>query len=384
MIGISKLYCGMTRPIDHLRYGQDAHRRPVVVWNTTRQCNLNCIHCYAQSSNKSYPNELTTDEAKVFVKDLADFGVPVLLFSGGEPLLRHDLFELARLATDSGIRCVLSTNGTLITPNTAQKLKAAGLSYIGVSIDGLRVTNDQFRGAAGTFDLAVAGIRNSMKADIKTGLRFTVTKYNYKDLPAIFDFIKSEGIPRACFYHLVYAGRGSTLVKNDLTHAQTRKFMDYILKKAEEFDKEGIDTEILTVDNHADGAYLYLKLKQKNEKNAEEALQLLKLNGGNSSGAGIACVDFNGFVHPDQFWRHYSLGNIRNRKFSEIWADNTEPLLNALRQRKDHLKGKCTRCRFLDICNGNFRVRAEAIHGDVWMPDPACYLKKNEIERNQE
>lgn len=379
MIGISKLYCGMTRPIDHLRYGQDAHRKPVVVWNTTRQCNLNCVHCYAQSSNKSYPNELTNDEAKALVKDLADFEVPVLLFSGGEPLLRHDLIELAQLASDSEIRCVLSTNGTLITPSIAQKLKTAGMSYVGVSIDGISETNDKFRGTKGAFELATAGIRNSMKAGIKTGLRFTVTKFNYKDIPAIFEFIESERIPRVCFYHLVYAGRASTIVKNDLSHSQTRKFMDYLLKKAEEFNKKGVDTEILTVDNHSDGAYLYMKLKEKDEKSADKAMQLLKLNGGNSSGMGIACVDFNGFVHPDQFWRHCSLGNIRDRKFSEIWNYNTEPVLKALRQRKAHLKGRCKTCRFLDICNGNFRVRAEAVYGDVWMPDPACYLTDKEI-----
>ncbi len=379
MIGISKLCCGVARPVDHLRYGEDVHQKPVVVWNSTRRCNLNCVHCYAQSSNQTYPNELTTEEAKTFIKDLADYGVPVLLFSGGEPLLRHDLVKLAKFGSDSGIRCVISTNGTLITPSAAQKLKTAGLSYVGVSIDGMIETNDEFRGVKGAFELARTGIRNSMKAGIKTGLRFTVTKYNFKDVAAIFDFIESEGISRVCFYHLVYAGRGSNMVENDLSHAQTREFMDYLLKKAEEFNDKGIDTEILTVDNHADGPYVYMKLKETDEKKAEEALRLLRTNGGNSSGEGIACVDFNGYVHPDQFWRHQSLGNIRDRKFSEIWKDDTDPLLKALRQRKTQLKGRCAACRFLDICNGNFRVRADAVYGDVWMQDPACYLTDEEI-----
>jgi radical SAM protein with 4Fe4S-binding SPASM domain len=379
MIGISKLCCGVIRPVDHLRYGKDAHQKPVVVWNSTRRCNLNCIHCYAQSSNKIYPNELTTEEAKTFIKDLADYGVPVLLFSGGEPLLRHDLVKLAKFTSDSGIRCVISTNGTLITTSAAQKLKTAGLSYVGVSIDGMSETNDIFRGVQGAFELARTGIRNSVKAGIKTGLRFTVTKYNFKDVPAIFDFIESENISRVCFYHLVYAGRGSNMVENDLSHTQTRDFMDYLLKKAEELNDKGIDTEILTVDNHADGPYVYMKLKETDEKKAEEALQLLRVNGGNSSGEGIACVDFNGYVHPDQFWRHHSLGNIRDRKFSEIWKGETDPLLKALRQRKTLVKGRCTACQFLDICNGNFRVRADAVYGDIWMPDPACYLTDMEI-----
>jgi radical SAM protein with 4Fe4S-binding SPASM domain len=340
------------------------------------------MHCYSKSENKTYQNELTTNEAKAFIRDLAEFGVPVLLFSGGEPLLRRDLFETAQLASDLGIRAVLSTNGTLITEAQAQRMKTAGFSYVGVSLDGIGETNDKFRGVHNAFDAAVQGIRNCIKAGVKTGLRFTVTKHNYKDVPEIFTFIENEGIPRVCFYHLAYVGRGSDIAKDDLTHQQTREFMDYVLVKTEEFHRKGRDTEILTVDNHADAAYVYLKLKEKDKKKAEEALQLLKLNKGNSSGTGIAGVDFEGYVHPDQFWQHYSLGTIRNRRFSEIWTDNSEPLLNALRNRTEHLKGKCRQCRFLDICNGNLRVRAEAVYGDIWAPDPACYLTDEEIKGN--
>jgi len=365
--------------MDHLRYGGAVHQKPVVVWNTTRRCNLHCVHCYSKSENKLYPNELTTNEAKAFVTDLAEFGIPVLLFSGGEPLLRNDLFEIARLASDNGIRPVLSTNGTRITENTAKQLKTAGFAYVGVSLDGIGETNNKFRGAERAFETAVAGIRNCLTASVKPGLRFTVTKHNFKDLPEIFNFIEAEKIPRACFYHLAYVGRGTAIANDDLTHEQTRDFMDYILTKTEEFHQKQLNTEILTVDNHADAAYLYLKLKEKNPKKAEDVLRLLKLNKGNSSGSGIGCVDSTGNVHPDQFWQHYSLGNIRERRFSEIWTVKSEPLLNALRNRKEHLEGKCSQCRFLDICNGNLRVRAEAIYNDVWASDPACYLTPEEI-----
>lgn len=382
MINITKLWCGIPGSMDHLRYGAETHRRPVVVWNSTRRCNLNCVHCYSRSENKMYSNELTTDEAKDFVKDLADFGVKVLLFSGGEPLLRQDLFEVARLASDQGLRPVLSTNGTLITETVALQLKKAGFSYVGISLDGIGETNNKFRGKEEAFELAVKGIRNCLKAEVKTGLRFTVTNYNFKDLPEIFQLIENEGIPRVCLYHLAYVGRGTTITKDDLTHKQTREFMDYVLSKAENFREKELNTEILTVDNHADAAYLYLKLKKKDPKKAEEALHLLRINGGNSSGTGIACVDFNGYVHPDQFWQHYSVGNIRNRRFSQIWTDNSEPLLNGLRNSKIHLGGRCAVCRFLDICNGNLRVRAEAVYGDIWAPDPACYLTDEEIKPN--
>ena len=259
-------------------------------------------------------------------------------------------------------------------------MKNAGFSYVGISLDGIGETNDKFRGKKEAFELAVEGIRNCLKAEVKTGLRFTVTNYNFKELPEIFRLIEEEGIPRVCLYHLAYVGRGTAITNDDLSHQQTREFMDYVLAKAENFQKKTLKTEILTVDNHADAAYLYLKLKKKDPKKAEEALKLLKLNGGNSSGQGIACVDFNGYVHPDQFWQHYSLGNIRNRRFSEIWTDNSEPLLGALRNRKSHLEGKCAGCGFLEICNGNLRVRAEAVYGDIWAPDPACYLTHEEIK----
>ena len=379
MLNITKLWCGIPGSMDNLRYGAAVHQKPVVVWNSTQRCNLHCIHCYSNSENITYPNELSTAEAKVLVLDLAEFGAPVLLFSGGEPLLRHDLFEVAQLATEKGIRAVLSTNGTLITQAVAERLKKVGFSYVGVSVDGMEETNNKFRGTPNAFQAAIKGIRNCNDAGVKPGLRFTVTKYNYVDLPKIFGLIEAEQIPRVCFYHLAYAGRGSKIVNDDLTHAQTRDFMDYVLRKAEEFHQKGLSTEILTVDNHADAAYLYQKLKEKNQARAQKVLELLKQNGGNSSGTGIGCVDAQGYVHIDQFWRHYALGNVRERKFSEIWTDNTQPMLNALRNRQSFLNGKCQNCRFLEVCNGNLRVRAEAVYGDVWAPDPACYLTNHEI-----
>jgi radical SAM protein with 4Fe4S-binding SPASM domain len=378
MLNITKLWCGAPGSMDSLRYSNVTHKKPVVVWNLTQRCNLHCIHCYSNSENKTYPDELSTAQGRCLIEDLAAFKVPVLLFSGGEPLMRSDLFELASLATRRGIRAVLSTNGTLITKEAAKKLKAAGFSYIGVSVDGIQETNNRFRGVPDAFQAAITGIRNCKAAGVKPGLRFTVTKYNFADLPKIFDLIETEQIPRVCFYHLAYAGRGSAIANDDLTHVLTREFMYYVLTKAEEFRHKHLNTEILTVDNHADAAYLYLKLKEKDPAQAQIVLELLKLNGGNSSGEGIGCIDAQGHVHPDQFWRHHTAGNVLERPFSEIWTDPAEPMLTALRNRKNHLTGKCAACQFLDICNGNLRVRAEAVYGDVWAPDPACYLTDEE------
>lgn len=391
MIGISKLYCGTVESSDALRYGRlssqlpshllqfSRDKRPVVVWNVTRRCNLKCVHCYAHAQDVSFANELTTAEGKVLIDDLVRFGVPVLLFSGGEPLVRPDLPELAAYAVEKGMRAVISTNGTLISPRTAQTLKQIGLSYVGISLDGMQAINDRFRGVAGAFKKALDGIKNCQAAGIKVGLRFTINKSNVSEIPGLFQLVEDMDIPRICFYHLVYSGRGSKLIEADLTHAQTRAAVNLIIDLTRALHAKGKPKEVLTVDNHADGPFLYLRLCQEDPRRAREVLQLLKMNQGNNSGIGIGCVSWDGAVHPDQFWRHYSFGNVRQRPFSEIWMDTSDPLMRKLKQKKKHMQGRCAACRWLDICAGNFKVRAEALTGDVWAPDPACYLTDDEI-----
>jgi Fe-coproporphyrin III synthase len=391
MIGISKLYCGTVEPGDVLRYGAESRRlpshllqfsadkKPVVVWNCTRRCNLRCVHCYSQSENKNYAGELSTAEGLTMLDDLARFGAPVVLFSGGEPLMRADLLELVQAAVDRDMRAVISTNGTLITEDMAAKLRGAKLSYVGVSLDGLHVVNDRFRGIAGAFDKALEGIRNCRRAGIKVGLRFTITNRNAGEVDGIFDLVRREDIPRICFYHLVYAGRGSTLREEDLDAAEARRVVDLIIDRTADLHREGRAVEVLTVDNHADGPYLYLRMLREKNPRAETVRQLLAMNGGNSSGSGIGCVSWDGTAYADQFWRHQPLGNIRERPFSQIWTDLSNPLLAKLKDKRPHLKGRCATCRFVDLCAGNFRVRAEAATGDLWAPDPACYLTDEEI-----
>jgi len=391
MIGISKLYCGTVEPSDALRYGRKSSdlpshllqfsrdKRPVVVWNVTKQCNLKCVHCYAHAKHLPADDELTTAQGKTLLDDLARFGVPVVLFSGGEPLVRPDLPELADYAVKKGMRAVISTNGTLITSQMAQTLKDIGLSYVGISLDGMEEIHDRFRGVKGAYRDALKGIENCKAVGIKVGLRFTINKANAKEIPAIFDLLEEMDIPRACFYHLVYAGRGSKLVEEDLSHAESRKVVDQIMDLTRKLHDKGKSKEILTVDNHADGPYLYLRLLKEDPRRAAEVLELLQMNEGNNSGRGIGCVSWNGEVYADQFWRHYSFGNIQKRPFSEIWTDLSEPLMGKLKEKKKYVKGRCAGCRWLDICGGNFRVRAEAVSDDVWAPDPACYLSDEEI-----
>ena len=390
MVGISKLYLGTVEVSDPLRYGRRSaqlpshllqfseDKKPVVVWNVTSRCNLSCTHCYA--ANKGCTDELSTDEALALIDDLAAFGAPVLLFSGGEPLVRPDILTLARHATGLGMRVVFSTNGTLIDARMAAEFKAIRLSYAGISIDGMEVVHDRFRACPGAYQRSLAGIRHCRDAGVKVGLRVTMTKDNVGEIPAIFDLMEAERIPRICLYHLVYCGRGAEIASHDLDPVQRRATLDLIIDRTVRLHERGFPVEVLTVDNHCDGPYLYMRMTGEKRPRADDVMTLLRMNGGNSTGHGLACISWDGTVYPDQFWRNKPVGNVREKKFSEIWG-HPEPgsLLAMLREKKKHVTGRCVACRYLDVCGGNFRARAEAATGNIWGVDPACYLTDEEI-----
>ena len=378
MIGISKLLFGNAEPSDRLRYAAGAHRRPIVVWNVTPSCNLDCSHCYAAHVGRQ--RVLSTDEAKRVIDDLASYEVPVLLFSGGEPFMRPDIFDLSRYAKGRGLRVTFSTNGTLIDDARANALAELGAGYVGISIDGTEKIHDRFRRRAGAYQASLAAIRRLLARGVKVGLRVTMTRDNVASIPQIFEMMRSEGIPRICLYHLVYTGRGREIAASDLSHEESRAALDVIVEETRKCHEAGLKTEVLTVDNHCDGPALYLKLlAQGDRERAEKALALLRTNGGNSSGEGIACISWDGTVYPDQFWRNHPVGNVLERPFSEIWGSpGPDSLLALLRRKKELVEGRCRTCRWLDVCGGNFRARGEAATGRIWGEDPTCYLTDSE------
>lgn len=392
MLGVSRLLTGGATEGDALRFGRHSARlpahllhysedkRPVVVWTSTRNCNLHCAHCYTDSRDIEYPDELTTDEALAMVDDLAAFGSPVLLISGGEPLRRKDLLTVAGRATERGMRVVISTNGTLLTPEKAAELAAVGVSYVGISIDGRPETHDKFRGFAGAFEASMAGVAACQEAGIKVGLRFTLTRTNQADLPWLFDLMEERDVTRLCIYHLAPTGRGARLKGFAPTSEETRAALDLILERTQDLADRGFEPDVLTADNHADAAYLLLNIARNDPQRVGSVRQMLAWSGGNRSGEAIACINSNGEVFADQFWRWMPLGNIRDRPFSSIYGDDPPQILRELRDRQERLPERCRECAFLDVCNGNFRSRAEATTGDVWGMDPLCYLTDDEVE----
>ncbi len=387
MLNLTRLYGGLAQPADALRYGHGhgaprtaAERRPIVVWNITRRCNLKCLHCYSDSDARFYPGELTWEHMVSVVDDLARFKVPAVLLSGGEPMIHPRFFDLARLVREKGLRLTISTNGTMIDRNTARKLKKIGVTYVGISLDGIGETHDHFRGRAGTFDKVVEAFANCIAEQQKVGLRLTLTRHTIDDLDRILDFIEANDINRVCFYHLVYSGRGENL--KDVTHDDSRRALDKIMDRTNEWIAMGQPREVLTVDQPADGAYMLMRLKNEEPDRLAEVKDLLAWNGGgaNSSGIGIGNIDTQGNVHPDQFWQSLNLGNVKETPFSEIWTQRENTTLNGLRNRLPLLNGRCKECQFLKFCGGGFRVRALQTHGDPWADDPGCYLTDEEIQ----
>jgi heme d1 biosynthesis radical SAM protein NirJ len=352
---------------------------PVVIWNLIRRCNLTCKHCYSISADIDFKGELNTEEVFTVMDDLKAFGVPVLILSGGEPLLRPDIFDISRRAKDMGFYVGLSSNGTLIDADNIDAIADVGYDYVGVSIDGNKKTHDLFRRKEGAFDASMAGIRLCRNRNIKVGLRFTMTEDNAVELPDMLQLMTDEGVNKFYLSHLNYAGRGNRNRDSDVHLNITRHAMDLLFETALLNAQRGNDLEFVTGNNDADGVYLLQWVMQHYPERAEHMAAKLRQWGGNSSGVNIANIDNLGEVHPDTFWWHYDLGNVRQRPFSEIWMDTSDPIMKGLKAAPRLIKGRCGECRYFDICGGNTRVRAMQLTGDPWAEDPACYLTDTEI-----
>jgi len=352
---------------------------PVVIWNLIRRCNLTCKHCYSISADTHFPGELTTEQVYTVMDDLKGFRVPVLILSGGEPLLRPDIYDIARRAKAQGFYVGLSSNGTLIDESNIERIAECDFNYVGVSLDGLGATHDKFRRLDGAFVASLKGIRLCRDLGLKIGVRFTMTQDNAHDLPGLLRLVEDEGIDRFYFSHLNYAGRGNKNRKDDARYQLTRQAMDLLFDTCWEYNQRGLEKEFTTGNNDADGVYFLHWVRRRFPDSAAHVEAKLRQWGGNSSGVNVANIDNLGNVHPDTMWWHHTLGNVKERPFSAIWPDTSDALMAGLKQHPRAVKGRCGTCAYLQICNGNTRVRAQQMTGDAWAEDPGCYLSDEEI-----
>jgi heme d1 biosynthesis radical SAM protein NirJ len=352
---------------------------PVVIWNLIRRCNLTCKHCYSISADKDFSGELTTAEVFGVMDDLKSFRVPALILSGGEPLLRPDIFDIAARSKSLGFYTALSSNGTLIDEAMCRRVASADFGYVGISLDGMAATHDKFRRMQGAFDKSLHAIRLCRDAGLKVGVRFTLTQDNFHDLPALLQLVEDEGVDRFYFSHLNYAGRGNKNRRDDAHHQMTRQAMDLLFDTCWRHQQQGLKKEFTTGNNDADGVYLLHWVERRFPERAPHIRRKLAQWGGNSSGVNVANIDNLGNVHPDTMWWHHTLGNVRERPFSRIWTDISDPLMAGLKAQPRHVGGRCGQCAHFDICGGNTRVRAQQLTGDPWAEDPGCYLTDEEI-----
>lgn len=353
--------------------------KPVVIWNLTRRCNLRCRHCYTVSADVDFPGELTHEQAMATLEYLGQFRIPALILSGGEPLDRKDLFEIAERARGLVRMLALSTNGTKLHGETADRVAEIGFDYVGISIDGIGSTNDWFRGVEGAFSDAVRGVRECKARGIKVGLRFTITESNHTHLPGLLQLCDDEGVDKFYLSHLVYAGRGDKNRSEDAEHVRSRKAMDLLIERAWNGVNGERPLDIVTGNNDADAVYFLNWVQREFGKDKAEHIRAhLKAWGGNSSGLGVANIDTQGNVHPDTYWSDYTVGSVKHTPFSELWT-SADPMLAQLRTRPRPLKGRCGACIHKDVCGGNTRIRALQLTGDPWAEDPACYLSDGEI-----
>lgn len=371
MINLTQILSGANSSHPTLRY--EENRPPIVVWNLTKSCNLNCLFCYYAAQKKSQKlASINSDLAQRIVRQIKQAKIKYLLLSGGEPLLYPKILSLVKIFTSASIRCGISTNGTLVNKKLALALKRAGLDYIGVSLDGLKATHNRLRNSTRAFSQALAGLKYAQGAGLKTGIRLTLNTYNYKNIKAIFSLAENLKVERLCFYHLVYSGRAK-FANYDLSRPERRRAIKLIIELSVDWIKRKIPTQVLSVDNFSDALIILNYIRKKNPENYFQALALLKKQGGCPAGKRILSIDHQGYLHPCQFWQDYRLADLKKDNLLDILQDGR--LFNGWRMK---LKGRCAICNYRDICGG-CRVRAHQVYKDFWQEDPACGLMKSEI-----
>ncbi|RUM73213.1 MAG: radical SAM/SPASM domain-containing protein [Sulfurovum sp.] len=347
----------------------------IAIWNFTNRCNLSCLHCYSKADLDAV-DILTTDDIMDTLPKLKANGIKFLIFSGGEPLTRKDIYKIAAQCKALGIVTYLSTNGLYVKKSNAQQILDT-FDYIGISIDGSEEVHDRFRGLEGSFkeSMKAVDLLNSY-GQTKVGIRFTLTKDTYDDLQFIFELAQRHHIPKIYISHLVYSGRGLENLEMDLSKEQRIKAVNYIIDKAFEYYENGTDIEIVTGNMEMDAILFYDRFVLKYPQYTEQMKQRLVEWGGNAAGRKLLNIDSEGYVKPDPFFP-VNVGNILNQDFSDIWTKEPTALLKQLRVHPRVLEGKCKNCRYLNICNGGSRSRAYAIYGDMWAEDPSCYLSED-------
>lgn len=348
----------------------------IMIWNFTNRCNLLCHHCYSKA-DANEKDTLTFKQIQETIPKLKKAGVNFVIFSGGEPLLRKDIFDIALEMKKNNIMTYLSTNGMYVNEKNVDKIIET-FNYIGISIDGIEEIHDQFRGQVGSYKKSISAIKLIQEHGGNAGIRFTLTKETEGSFYKMFELCEELNVDKLYISHLVYSGRGLDNLKIDITKEKRREYVNYIINKAFEYYENDSNIELVTGNMEMDS----ILLLQKFEKEYKEFAPILKEKliswAGNSAGSRLGNMDWLGNVKPDPFFPR-TIGNYLEKDFDKVWLDEENDLLTRLREKPRQISGKCSKCSYISICNGGSRARAYAISGDLWAEDPSCYLSEQEI-----
>ena len=339
------------------------HTLRMVAWEVTRSCNLACIHCRASAKRGPYAGELTTDEALRLLDAIADVSKPVIILTGGEPLLRSDIFEIAAYGHKKGLRMVMATNGTLVTQQLAGDMLRAGIKRVSISIDGLNAEmHDAFRNVAGAFAGALAGIETMKKARMEFQINTTITKANLDQLPGIMDLVVRLGAAAHHIFLLVPTGRGKEMAEQAISPADYEKTLNW-------FYEASLNCPIQLKATCAPHYYRILKHRGQGKGVRGQAAgdPLHAMTRGCLGGSAFCFISHTGQVQPCGYLE-VDCGRIREKGFGDIW--NSSPIFADLRDLNKY-KGKCSHCEFIKVCGG-CRARALEITGDYLAPEPFC------------
>ncbi|MBU0545085.1 MAG: heme b synthase [Proteobacteria bacterium] len=335
----------------------------LVAWEITRNCNLSCIHCRASATNGPYTGELDTEASLKLLDQITDTGNPIVILTGGEPLLRPDIFDIAAYGTKKGLRIVMAPNGTLITESTAKKMVASGIKRISISIDGpTKESHDSFRGVEGAFEGALRGIAFAKEAGLEFQINTTITKLNLKYIQTIQNLAVSLGAVAHHIFLLVPTGRGKYIIDQEISAKEYEETLNWFYDQRE---KTPLQLKATCAPHY------YRILRQRAKEDGEtvtfESHGLDAVTRGCLGGTGFCFISHTGIVQPCGFL-HIECGNVTKNSFEKIW--NSSEVFLSLRN-FDMLKGKCGICEFKKVCGG-CRARAYEAAGDYMAEEPLC------------
>jgi heme b synthase len=335
----------------------------LVAWEVTRTCNLACIHCRAAALDRPYENELNTEECFRLMDDIAAVASPIIILTGGEPLLRPDIFEIASYGTKKGFHMTMAVNGTLLTSKMAHRMIKAGIQRISISLDGATAdSHDAFRQVQGAFEGALEGVSKAREAGLDFQINTTITRQNLHELPAIQELVVSLGAVAHHIFLLVPMGRGKDLTEQSIDAKQYEKTLHWFY---EQKGKVPLQLKATCAPHY------YRILRQRAKAEGREVnfhtFGLDAVSRGCLGGVGFSFISHLGQVQPCGYLE-IDCGNIREKPFGEIWRNS--PIFNNLRDFKKY-EGKCGRCKYVHVCGG-CRARAYEATGNYLGPEPLC------------